>query len=438
MKEFLLCRKLHFIFKLIIFVTLSREVQAGCRWSSPKWKQNLDSAPIVRISSSRIVTVSWGKDKLQNNYNCIDKFEVGVEIVGDQDQRKLCSVAVNNLVDNYSCKLNVSNSKYCDQRFGFWVTAVNVNHFRGVERIQSFANTIIDIPCNKTKAPTEQVLSKSCYAIEPTWITEPYVQQTDQTMIQISWDIRQIKHGQCVKFFLLKYSKISEENKYTLLKFLTSPDRYKYSGTLKVEQCNVYSYHLTMSYAGGKTMDIKDNLTIPCDDEFLLTPSGSKYVPELDINNNLDTEEENNNRFSEFSLEPEEGFGLNNRVRSPSILALESTSESITWMLSGLDPKIKIDKYQVSCWDEEGTNVGVDLPCCKVEAVPPVEGKTETLLTIGRLEPNTSYLCQGGLKIKDNWLFSPKALRMTENNSRQNSNNVLMLNVFIIFTELMS
>ena len=44
---------------------------------------------------------------------------------------------------------------------------------------------------------------------------------------------------------------------------------------------------------------LADNLTIPCDDEFLLTPSGSKYVPELDINNNLDTEEENNNSKSQ-------------------------------------------------------------------------------------------------------------------------------------------
>ena len=45
---------------------------------------------------------------------------------------------------------------------------------------------------------------------------------------------------------------------------------------------------------------LADNLTIPCDDEFLLTPSGSKYEPELDINNNLDTEEENNNSKSQI------------------------------------------------------------------------------------------------------------------------------------------
>ena len=30
------------------------------------------------------------------------------------------------------------------------------------------------------------------------------------------------------------------------------------------------------------------------------------------------------------------------------MIALDSTQESITWMLSELDPKIRIDKYQVS------------------------------------------------------------------------------------------
>ena len=47
------------------------------------------------------------------------------------------------------------------QRFAFWVTAVNLNSNRGVERVQTFANTIIDINCaeNDTKADTEKVLS---------------------------------------------------------------------------------------------------------------------------------------------------------------------------------------------------------------------------------------------------------------------------------------
>ena len=46
------------------------------------------------------------------------------------------------------------------RRFAFWVTAVNLNSHRGVERVQTFANTIIDITCaeNDTTADTEKVL----------------------------------------------------------------------------------------------------------------------------------------------------------------------------------------------------------------------------------------------------------------------------------------
>ena len=53
----------------------------------------------------------------------------------------------------------------------------------------------------------------------------------------------------------------------------------------------------------------------------------------------------------EFSDEPILGVELSrpsNRVRPPKMIALDSTAESITWMLSELDPKINIDKYQVS------------------------------------------------------------------------------------------
>ena len=55
-----------------------------------------------------------------------------------------------------------------------------------------------------------------------------------------------------------------------------------------------------------------------------------------------------------------------NRLRPPKMIALDSTSESLTWQLSEPDPKLKIDKYQVSCWDHLTTNHQRDLPCCLV------------------------------------------------------------------------
>ena len=53
---------------------------------------------------------------------------------------------------------------------------------------------------------------------------------------------------------------------------------------------------------------------------------------------------------TEFGKEPIVGVELSrpsSRQRPPKMIALDSTAESITWMLSDLDPKINIEKYQV-------------------------------------------------------------------------------------------
>ena len=61
---------------------------------------------------------------------------------------------------------------------------------------------------------------------------------------------------------------------------------------------------------------------------------------------------------------------------------------------------------------------------------------TRANLTVGRLEPNTSYTCQGGVLVEGgDWLYSPKALRMTENSCASNSVNYSLLALF--FTRLM-
>ena len=64
----------------------------------------------------------------------------------------------------------------------------------------------------------------------------------------------------------------------------------------------------------------------------------------------LETEFNITGEDSEFSNEPVVGVEIvkpNNRIRPPKMIALDSTPESITWKLSELDPKIRIDKYQV-------------------------------------------------------------------------------------------
>ena len=67
-------------------------------------------------------------------------------------------------MDDYICKLDLSNPKHCDQvtilklltkppnsppfqKFSFWVSAVNLNHTRGVQIVNTFANTLVHIKC---------------------------------------------------------------------------------------------------------------------------------------------------------------------------------------------------------------------------------------------------------------------------------------------------
>ena len=102
-------------------------------------------------------------------------------------------------------------------RFGFWVTAVNLNNKRGVERVQTYANTIIDVDCVNQTGEAEkvlvmilcvcncaqytivqppgpdtwslsdqyvQVLSKSCYALTPSWNSKPYIEQLEASKLQ--------------------------------------------------------------------------------------------------------------------------------------------------------------------------------------------------------------------------------------------------------------
>ena len=70
------------------------------------------------------------------------------------------------------------------------------------------------------------------------------------------------------------------------------------------------------------------------------------------------------------------------------------------------------------------------------EEAPGKGWATETNLTVSKLEPNTSYTCQGGMLVEGGeWLFSPKALRMTQDSSVSTSVNYSLL--ALLFTNLM-
>ena len=136
--------------------------------------------------SVRIVTVTWSVSQLEDRVECVDKFEVGVRNLAGRDQRKLCSLPAKPGLKEFQCKLDLSNLKFCDNKFGFWVTAVNTDHNRGEERVQSFANTILEVVCDGQgeKEEPEKVFSSSCLAVRPSWTSRPFIQQTGEARLQ--------------------------------------------------------------------------------------------------------------------------------------------------------------------------------------------------------------------------------------------------------------
>ena len=127
------------------------------------------------------------------------------------------------------------------------------------------------------------------------------------------------------------------------------------------------------------------DFTIPCPGEPFLEPIGEKFVEEtkeadadtnglseietnvvgayegrkdaskaFDLTESSDSsitfeDETSNPEFSNVQRDIVEIQTDSNtqKVRPPQLVPLNSTEESLTWQLEGLDPKIRIDKYQV-------------------------------------------------------------------------------------------
>ena len=137
------------------------------------------SRVLLLLPTVRIVTVRWSLAQLEDRADCVDKFDVGVRNLAGREERKLCSLPAQPGLKEFRCKLDLSNMKYCDTKFGFWVTAVNINHNRGlsllsyrvrlesvcvapgVERVQSFANTILEVRCGGQETRPEKVRLRS-------------------------------------------------------------------------------------------------------------------------------------------------------------------------------------------------------------------------------------------------------------------------------------
>ena len=75
---------------LLLLFSLVKVVMSGCRWSNPTWLQSLESAPKVEVTEDHVVTVGWSKIQFQDKFDCVDKFDVGVE--SEEVKKRICSV----------------------------------------------------------------------------------------------------------------------------------------------------------------------------------------------------------------------------------------------------------------------------------------------------------------------------------------------------------
>ena len=132
------------------------------------------------------MTVAWSLAQVEARPDCVDKWDVGVRDLAGREERRLCSLPAQPGLQDFHCRLDLSHRKFCGSKFGFWVTAVNTDHNRGEERVQSFANTILEVVCDGQgeKEEPEKVFSSSCLAVRPGWTSRPFIQQTGEARLQ--------------------------------------------------------------------------------------------------------------------------------------------------------------------------------------------------------------------------------------------------------------
>jgi len=269
------------VYILLVTQTLLRTVNGGCRWNNVAWVQSLESAPRVNITKDHLVTVEWGKEQFKDNWECVDRFKVGIERGGIK--RKLCSQQRKVGQETYQCKLDLSNPKHCGQVFTIWVSAVNTNHSRGEQVVNTYSNTVITIQCGDV-SQVNKVISKSCLALLPSWLSGPSIKQIEEKLIRVEWNLTQLTHAQCVENFLLKMWEASSFSpRYTTLTFPMTDLRDTFGGKVDVLPCKSYTYSLTAVTKTKKAVDTQGELTVPCAGEAFMKSLGEEFDGRNDI-----------------------------------------------------------------------------------------------------------------------------------------------------------
>jgi len=241
-------------------------VRGGCRWSNPSWVESVKSAPVLDISTEQVLTVKWGRDQFAEKFDCADKFDVVVEHRGVE--RRLCSKERIAGLDNYSCKLDLSNPKHCNQVFTVYVSVVNLNHSRGAQIANTFYNSVLTVGCG-TQSDIDKVVSSSCHALSPTWVSPPNISTLEfPHTVRFDWDSKNVENLQCVNRFILKLWEASSFSpKYITMKISMTDIRDSFGVRVELTECKSFTYILSAVTDTGRAVDSQGELSIGCPED---------------------------------------------------------------------------------------------------------------------------------------------------------------------------
>jgi len=325
---------------LVLVLTLSMVVEVvrgGCRWSNPTWVQSEESAPILSISTEQVLTVRWGRNQFAEKFDCADKFDVVVEHKGVE--RRLCSKERIEGLDNYSCKLDLSNPKHCNQVFTVYVSAVNLNHSRGAQITNTFYNSVLTVRC-EALSEINKVVSSSCHALSPTWTSPPNISTLEFAhTVRFDWDRSHVENLQCVNRFILKLWEASSFSpKYITQKISMTDIRDSFGVRVELTECKAFTYILSAVTDTGRAVDSQGELRIACPEDV--------FDDENDIEKDIDNIKDDDNNL--------EDDGDNDRSYAARSLTAKqkekSVKDDIAWQAEATPATSSQDSARMSEW----------------------------------------------------------------------------------------
>jgi len=451
--------------------------KAGCRWKSPAWYPSLDSAPQVEISEDRLVTIAWTEEQLMENRACTDLFEVGVEhelverkvcsVKRSEGSDYSCKL---DLSDNKHCgksfgfwvaAVNFVSNRGPERVRSFANTIIEVkcggekSQLSQVKSSSCLAASPSWIARPLLRQPSEKQLRISwdlrqlslseCvthfllrfwpsaqFAIAPkpfkvevgeqqryggslaveqcnnyTWVLTAVAEggksRDVQGQVNVPCPGQPLLKPQGDPFLSAEELLQEEKPKTSQQKEEPVPEAKNSNGN-KEDQNSMEDQN--------PMEDLKEELKEMIDGVGEAAPLVA-VAQKDEANTEASVPREGSRSISMPALSKDDFTrSRGERQGLPTLTATNSTRQSLSWSLEpGEEKLVEVERVQISCW--EGTSrPAVDPPCCRTE-ITQTKPSAATLV-IEDLQPGTQYSCQGGMLVKGEWLFSPKASRITQ------------------------